>query len=77
MASLDRRFLRLFHAIVLGCLLLLLSLFFLQSKAFVGNKGILGAGNAAFAGIAAGIAVAAIAIGVFLSKDKTPGVLSS
>lgn len=41
-----------------------------QSKAFVGNKGGLGAGNAAFAGVAAGIAVAAIAVGVFLSKSS-------
>ena len=45
----------------------------MQSKAFVGNKGGLGAGNAAFAGIAAGIAVAAIVGGIFLTKDKTTG----
>lgn len=44
---------------------------FLQSKAFVGNKGgVLGTGNAAFAGIGAGLAVAAIAVGILLTKDK-------
>lgn len=36
----------------------------------VDSKGGLGAGNAAFAGIAAGVAVAAIAAGIFLTKDK-------